>query len=129
MVIIKINQIVQGVKSSLSSIFDIISSESKDEDEDENEKTAHELYQDGIEGIKSLKLPGEIESRDEKSQIYLENNLNKIKNIFSDTYDINIKGFLSILLKKKKRILTMKYFHIKLMILILTIDIIHCTII
>ena len=120
---------MQGVKSSLSSIFDIISSESKDEDEDENEKTAHELYQDGIEGIKSLKLPGEIESRDEKSQIYLENNLNKIKNIFSDTYDINIKGFLSILLKKKKRILTMKNFHIKLMILILMIDIIHCTII
>ena len=118
---------MQGVKSSLSSIFDIISSESKDEDE--NEKTAHELYQGGIEGIKGLKLPGEIESRDEKSQIYLENNLNKIKNIFSDTYDINIKGFLSILLKKKKRILTMKYFHIKLMILILKIDIIHCTII
>ena len=87
MVIIKINQIVQGVKSSLSSIFDIISSESKDEDEDENEKTAHELYQDGNEDIKSLKLPGEIKSKDEKSQIYLENNLKKIKDNFPDIYD------------------------------------------
>ena len=52
--------------SSLSSIFDSISSKSKyqDEDEDENEKTVHELYQDGIEGIKGLKLSGEIESKD-----------------------------------------------------------------
>ena len=37
--------------------------------------------------MKGLKLPGEIESKDEKSQIYLENNLNKIKNNFSDIYD------------------------------------------
>ena len=95
---------MQGVKSSLSSIFDIISSESKDEDEDENEKTAHELYQDGIEGIKSLKLPGEIESRDEKSQIYLENNLNKIKNIFSDTYDKYQRFFKYIAKKEKENI-------------------------
>ena len=52
--------------SSLSSIFDSISSKSKyqDEDEDENEKTVRELYQDGIEGIKGLKLSGEIESKD-----------------------------------------------------------------
>ena len=70
---------------SLSSIFDSISSNSKDEDE--NEKTARELYQDGIEGMKGLKLPGEIESKDEKSQMYLENNLNKIKNSFFDIYD------------------------------------------
>ena len=102
MVIIKIIQIVQGVKSSLSSIFDIISSESKDEDE--NEKTAHELYQGGIEGIKGLKLPGEIESRDEKSQIYLENNLNKIKNIFSDTYDKYQRFFKYIAKKEKENI-------------------------
>ena len=61
-----------------------ISSKSKDEDGDENEKTARELCQDGIEGIKSYKLPGEIDIKDEKSQMYLENNLNKIKNIFSD---------------------------------------------
>ena len=52
--------------------------------------------------MKGLKLPGEIESKDEKSQIYLENNLNKIKNNFPDM--INIKGFLSILLIKKKTI-------------------------
>ena len=63
-------------KSSLSSIFDSISSKSKDEDEDEdedeNEKTTRELHQDGIEGMKGLTLPGEIESKYEKSQIYLE---------------------------------------------------------
>ena len=59
---------------------------SEDKDEDENEKTARELYQDGIEGMKGLKLPGEIESKDEKSQIYLENNLNKIKNNSPDIY-------------------------------------------
>ena len=70
-------------KLSLPSIFDSISSK----DEDEDEKTARELYQDGIEGMKGLKLPGEIESKDEKSQIYLENNLNKIKNNFPDIYD------------------------------------------
>ena len=71
-------------KLNIPSIFDSISSESKDEDEDENEKTARELYQDGIEGIKGLNLPGEIESKDEKSQMYLENNLSKIKNNFPD---------------------------------------------
>ena len=66
---------------------DSILSESEDEDENENEKTAPELYQDGIEGMKGLKLPSEIESKDEKSQIYLQNNLNKIKNNFFDIYD------------------------------------------
>ena len=60
--------------------------------------------------------------------MYLENNLNKIKNNIPDIY-INIKGFLSILQIKKKTILTTKYFHLKLMILIFMIDIIHCTII
>ena len=99
---------------SLTSTFDSISSKSKDEDEDENEKTARELYQDGIEGMKGLKLPGEIESKDEKSQIYLENNLNKIKNNFPDFYEKYQR--LSILLIKRKTILTMKYFHLKLII-------------
>ena len=47
-------------KLSLPSIFDSISSKSKNEDE--NEKTTHELYQDGTEGMKGLKLlPDEIE--------------------------------------------------------------------
>ena len=72
-------------KLSLPSIFYSISCKSKDEDEDE--KTARELYQDETEGIKGLKLPGEIESKDEKSQMYLENNLNKIKNNIPDIYD------------------------------------------
>ena len=78
---------MQGGKSSLPSIFDSISSKSKDEDEDENEKTSRELYQDGIEGMKGLNLPDEIESKDEISQIHLETNLNKIKNNFRNIYD------------------------------------------
>ena len=69
-------------KLSIPSIFDSLSRKSKDEDE--NEKTACELYQDVIEGMKGLKLPDKIEIKDEKSQMYLENNLNKIKNTFSD---------------------------------------------
>ena len=87
---------------SIQSISDSISSKSKDEDEDENEKTARELYQDGIEGMKGLKLPGEIESKDEKSQMYLKNNLNKIRNNFPKIYN-KYQRFLSILLLKKKK--------------------------
>ena len=41
-------------------------------------KTARKLYQNGIEGMKGLKEPGEIDSKDEKSRMYLENNLKKI---------------------------------------------------
>ena len=117
-------------KSSIPSVFDSdgISAKSKDEDDDQNEKTAHELYQDGIEGIKGLKLPDEIESRDEKSQMYLENNLNKIKNNIPDIYD-KYQRFFKYIANKEKTILTTKYFHIKLIILIFIIDIIHCTII
>ena len=111
---------------SIPSIFDSISSKSKDEDEDENEKTARELYQDGIEDMKGLKLPDEIESKDEKSQIYLVNNLNKIKNNFPDIYD-KCQRFFKYIANKEKTILTTKYFHIKLIILIFIIDIIHCT--
>ena len=72
-------------KSSISSIFDSVSSKSedKDEDEDENEKTERELYQDGIEGMKGY----EIETKDEKSQMYLENNLNEIRNKFPDIHN------------------------------------------
>ena len=91
-------------KSSLSSIFDSISSKSKDEDgdEDENEKTACKLYQDGIEGIKGLKLPGEIEeSKDEKSQMYLGNNFNKFKNNISNIYDKHQRFFKYIADKEK----------------------------
>ena len=90
-------------KLSLPSIFDSISSKSKDEDEDEdeNEKTARELYQDGIEDMKGLKLPDEIESKDEKSQIYLKNNLNKIKNNFPDIFDKYQRFFKYIANKEK----------------------------
>ena len=85
-------------KLSLPSIFDSISSKSKDKDEDENEKAVRELYQDGIKNIEGLdKLLGG--TKDEKSQMYIENNLNKIKNNFPNIY---IKGLLSILLIGKK---------------------------
>ena len=89
---------------SLPSIFDSISSEGKDEGEDENEKTVCELYQDGIEGMKVLKLPDEIESKDEKFQIYLENNLNKIKNNFPDIYNKYQRLFKYIVNKEKDNI-------------------------
>ena len=89
---------------SLPSIFDSISSEGKDEGEDENEKTVRELYQDGIEGMKLLKLPDEIESKDEKFQIYLENNLNKIKNNFPDIYNKYQRLFKYIVNKEKDNI-------------------------
>ena len=59
---------------------------SDDKDEDENAKIECDLYQGSIKGMKGLKLPVEIESKDEKSQMYLENNLNKIKNNFSEAY-------------------------------------------
>ena len=36
--------------------------------------------------MKGLKLPDEIESKDEKCQMYLENNLNKIKINFPDIH-------------------------------------------
>ena len=85
----------------LPRIFDSISSKSKDEDEDENEQTARELYQDGIEDIKDLKLPGEIASKGRKSQMYLENNLNKIKNNIPDIYD-KYKGFFNYIANEEK---------------------------
>ena len=89
---------------SLPSIFDSISSEGKDEGEDENEKTVRELYQDGIEGMKVLKLPDEIKIKDEKFQIYLENNLNKIKNNFPDIYNKYQRFFKYIVNKEKDNI-------------------------
>ena len=89
-------------KLSLPGIFDSIPSKSKDEDE--NEKTAHEIYQNGIEGIKGLKLPGEIENKNEKSQMYLQNNLNKIKNNFSDIYHKYLRFFKYITNEEKNNI-------------------------
>ena len=90
-------------KSTISCIFDSISSKSKDEDE--NEKTALEIYQDGqIEGLKGLILPDEIEIKDKKLQMYLENNLNKIKNNFPDIYDKYQKFFKYIANKEKDNI-------------------------
>ena len=78
--------------------------------------------------MKGLKLPVKTESKNEKSQIYLENNLNKIKNNLFNIYDKHQRLFKYIA-NKKKTILTTKYFHLKLMTLIFMINIIHCTII
>ena len=89
---------------SLLSIFDSISSKSKDEDEDQNEKAAPELSQDGIDGMKGLKLPGEIKSKGEKSQMYLENNFNKIKNNFPNIYDRYQRFFKYIANEEKNNI-------------------------
>ena len=54
--------------------------------------------------MKGLKLPGEIESKDEKSQMYLENNLNKIKNNIPDIYDKYQRFFKYIANKEKDNI-------------------------
>ena len=102
--------------------------EDEDEDKDENEKNDRDLYQGSIEGIKVLKLPGEIESKDEKSQTYLGNNLSKIKNNFSDIYD-KYQRFLSILLMKKKTVSTTECFHLKLRISIFLTEMVLYTII
>ena len=74
-------------RSRIDSKLDEHEDEDEDEDEDENEQTGRDLYQGSIEGMKVLKLPDEIESKDEKSQIYLKNNLNKIRNNFLNIYD------------------------------------------
>ena len=54
--------------------------------------------------MKGLILPGETEIKDKKSQMYLENNLNKIKNIFSDIYDKYQMFFKYIANKEKDNI-------------------------
>ena len=79
--------------------------------------------------MKGLILPGEIEIRMKNLQCIKKTILTKLKIIFVMIFTINIKSFLSILLIKKKKILTTKYFHPKLMISIFTIDIIYYTII
>ena len=53
--------------------------------------------------MKGLKLPDEIEIKDEKSQIHLENNLNKIKNNFPDIYDKYQRFFKYITNKDKTK--------------------------
>ena len=92
-------------KLSISSIFYNVSSKSeyKDEDEDENEKTECELYQDGgIEGMKGLY--DEIKIKDEKSEMYLKNNLNEIKNTFPDIHNKYPRFFQYIANKEKENI-------------------------
>ena len=76
--------------------------------------------------MKGLKLPGETESKDEESQMYLKNNLNQIKIFFFLIFMINIKDFSIILLMKKKRVLTTKHFHLKLKVLTFLIIMVLC---
>ena len=54
--------------------------------------------------MKDLKLPDEIEIKDEKSKIYLENNLNKIKNNIPNIYDKYQRLFKYIANKEKDNI-------------------------
>ena len=54
--------------------------------------------------MKCLKLPDEIKIKDEKSQMYLENNLNKIKNNIPDIYDKYQRFFKYIANKEKDNI-------------------------
>ena len=54
--------------------------------------------------MKGLKLPGEIESKNGKPQMYLENNLNRIKNNFSNIYDKYQRFFKYIANKEKGNI-------------------------
>ena len=89
-------------------------------------KTERDINQGSIEGMKGLKLPGETESKDEESQMYLKNNLNQIKNFFFLIFMINIKDFSIILLMKKKRVLTTKHFHLKLKVLTFLIIMVLC---
>ena len=91
----------EGLLMTLKNIENTQKNLINDHNKNKPEKTARELYQDGIEGMKSLKVPGEIESKDEKSQMYLENNLNKIKNYFSDIYDKYHRFFKYIANKEK----------------------------
>ena len=54
--------------------------------------------------MKGLKLPDEIEIKDEKSQMYLESNLNKIQNNIPDIYDKYQMFFKYIVNKQKDNI-------------------------
>ena len=54
--------------------------------------------------MKGLKLPHEKEIKDEKSQMYLENNLNKIKNNIPYIYDKYQMFFKYIANKEKDNI-------------------------
>ena len=97
----------------------------EDEDKDENKKNECDLYPGSIEGMEGLKLPAEIESKDEKSQMYLKNNLNKIKNNFLDIYD-KYQRFSEHIADEEKKVLATKHFHLKLKVLIFLINMVLC---
>ena len=95
----------------------------EDEDKDKNKKNECDLYQGSIEGMECLKLPAEIESKDEKSQMYLKNNLNK--NNFLDIYD-KYQRFSEHIADEEKKVLATKHFHLKLKVLIFLINMVLC---
>ena len=51
--------------------------------------------------MKGFISPGEIESKDEKYQTYLENNIKELKNNFSNIYD-KYQTFFKYILNKEK---------------------------
>ena len=57
--------------------------------------------------------------------MYLESNLNKIKNNFSDIYD-KYQMFFKCTAHKEKIMSTTKYFHLKLLTLVFMIDMVNC---
>ena len=73
--------------------------------------------------MEGLKLPAEIESKDEKSQMYLKNNLNK--NNFLDIYD-KYQRFSEHIADEEKKVLATKHFHLKLKVLIFLINMVLC---
>ena len=60
--------------------------------------------------------------------MYLENNLNEIKNNFLDIHN-KYPRFFKYIANKEKENIDYEILHLKLMILIFIMDIIHCTII
>ena len=84
---------IARIKSSLSCIFDSISSKSKDEDKDENEKLHVNFIKTELRVLKVLNYLAKWKVR-MKYQMYLENNLNKIKNNFLDIYHKYQRFFL-----------------------------------
>ena len=71
------------------------------------------------------RLFDKIETKDEKSEMYLESNLNRIKNKFSYIHNKYPRFFQYTANKEKANV----NFKIRLMVLIFMINIIHCTII
>ena len=76
--------------------------------------------------MKGLILPGEIEIRDKKFQMYLENNLNKIKINIPYIYN-KYQIFFKYIANKEKGNINCKILSSKVDDIIFIINMIHCT--